>query len=256
MLVFDEEKYARDIYQGSYKTTRYQGMEKAILVRYLNSLGYTKEQILEILVNKEVFDKKYLNKDLIESMCRRLINKALTYEFISHRDTYITNCQIDFIQNISTDGLRRLTFVYTAYYEWAKNIKSLSLTDKKSENPWVIENDVDCFKIARLVHDRMAYKNSMIRKMIDLGIYESKIVNGKYMYRMVFPNNDYHRIAVIISNYDDILKYWEYINDEYKLCEKCNIPMKPNSNVQKYCSKCAKIAKKEQNEESRKRCNN
>ena len=51
MLVFDEKRYAEEIINNKkYSTIKTQGRERSILVRYLKSLGYTVDEIKNVLL--------------------------------------------------------------------------------------------------------------------------------------------------------------------------------------------------------------
>lgn len=250
MLIFDEEAYAKDIYINGYKTVKYQGLEKAVLVRYLNNLGYNKEQILDILISRDVGKNKFINTDIIENMCKKVINKALLYEYIANPVVVINKSQMNYINSVENEKLKVLMFIYTVYYEWAKNIKSLSIKYKKDPNPWVLENDIDCFKLAKLQHDRNSYKNSMINKMIKLNIYESKIINGRCFFRMSFFEESV-KPYFTITRFDNLRDLALYNPETDLICEKCKGIVKRASNSQKYCKKCANEIKIQQTVESR-----
>lgn len=241
MLVFDEKKYAEDIInEKKYNTVKTQGRERCILVRYLTSLGYDIDKIIEVLFNIPMSGGEYLSDRDKNIIFSKIITKANEYDFVTGITVKIYKSEIDIIESIDDDYARNLLFLYLVYYKWASNVRYLQFYSKKNDIMMVLENNNDIWKLAGLSKLRVADRYRLCNFLYNKGLY--KIDNFKshnYIY-IPFSVNE-GEVVIEISNYDNILGELLLYEKpyEYKRCVVCGTVIKKTRSPKKYCTSCA-----------------
>lgn len=254
MLIFDEKEYAKSLLDNnSYNTIKSQGKERCIIVRYLTSLGKSQNEIKKILNSMPMSGGEYLSnkeKDLIFS---RIINKANEYEFITNKEVYIYQSELDIITSLDNENLKGLLFAYLVYYKWAVQIKHLKFYSRKNNIDMVIENNNDIWKLAGISKLRLSDRYMLCNILFNKGLY--KVDNFKahnYIY-LPFVEKD-GKPVMTIKNFNNVigeLLIYEY-PEQYKRCCICNIVFKKTRSPKKYCTSCAKSENIRKTKENRK----
>lgn len=255
MLVFDEKKYAEDIISNNkYNTIKTQGRERCILVRYLTSLGYSIEDIKNVLAKIPMSGGEFLSANEKDIIFSKIIDKANQFEFITDISVTIYKNEIDTILSVEDEYARNLLFVYLVYYKWASQIKHLQFYSRHNDAIMVLENNSDIWKLAGLSKLRVADRYRLCNNLFTLGLY--KIDNFKshnYIYIPFAQNSG--EVAFTIKNYDNILgELFLYSSpNQYKRCCVCGTVIKKTRSPKKYCTSCAykeNIRKTKENKKS------
>lgn len=251
MIVFDEKKYSEDLLkQHEYKTKGSQGIERCVLVRYLNSIGYNYYQIREELGKLPMQGGEYLSTEQKYSLFDKIIGKALKYDFITDIVVNIYKDELKVIDSLENEQMKNVLFSYLVYYKWAIQIDHLMFYSKYNQIPMALANDKDIWKISKVNGLRLADRYLILNKLFELGLY--RIDNLKSHNYVYFPfamiDEDIEEEPIItINDYHNILgEYMLYSNDkEYQRCENCGEIIK-RSNNKKYCASCSKKIQVEQ----------
>ena len=243
MLVFDEGKKAEQLLQKGCSSLKNIGKEKAIICRYLKTLGKTDDEILAEMkkADKKLSIYKYMDEDDIERIYRNIIVKANEFPYIHNIECSIYKSEMDIIMNIKDESLRKLLFVYLVHYKWSCQIqwRTFPLYGKI----WCLDDDLDLFKFAKIGTTRKDRRDKLIRKLFNSGLYESLIIKTKYRYNIPFAVNSGEEV-IRIKNYEDLIGYIDYYLGEKVLCQECGKPIKRNFPNEKYCNCCAEIVKR------------
>lgn len=245
MLVFNERTYGERLCKYGYQTYKNQGRERCILVRYLRNIGKDDNYIIKKLNEMPFVGKEYLNKDDLNIIFQKILDKASQFEYMSDISVLIYKSEMDVVLNVSDENARNLLFVLLVYYKWACFGKHLYFDSKKNGKKWVLENDNDIFKLADLFKFRKNKRYESFRYLVEHNLYVSDIIGSSGMFYLPFVQYD-SEIAFEINNYDDVLGWLYYYLGDYKLCENCGIPIQKTLNKQrKYCQECARNLTKE-----------
>lgn len=255
MLVFDEKEYAIDILNNKkYNTTKTQGRERCILVRYLTYLGYDNDYIKEVLNKIPIAGGEFLSDKDKDLIFEKIIAKANKYDFIFDISVDIYEEELDTIMTIEDLHARHLLFILLVYYKWAVKVNYLQFYSKKNDIIMVIENNNDLWKIAGLSKLRVADRYRLCNLLYNKGFY--RIDNFKahnYIY-LPFVREE-GNIVITINRYNNILgEMLLYENPkEYKRCVVCGTVIKKTRSPKKYCTDCAhkeNIRKTKENKKS------
>lgn len=241
MLVFDEKKYAEDIInEKKYSTIKTQGRERCILVRYLTSLGYSTDDIMNVLFSIPMSGGEYLSERDKNVIFSKIIAKANEYDFITGITVKIYKSEMDIIESIENEYARNLLFVYLVYYKWALNVKYLQFYSKKNNISMVIENNNDIWKIAGLSKLRVADRYRLCNFLYNKNLYMIDNFKSHNFIYIPFCVND-GELAIEITNYNNILGELLLYEkpSEYKRCVVCNTVIKKTRSPKKYCTNCA-----------------
>lgn len=250
MLIFDEKKYAIDLISNGYKTKKNQGRERCVLVRYLNNEGFSKNDIINFLKKMPFNGREFIDEDNMNIIYDKIINKSLDFDFMTDIKVDIYKEEMDTILKLKDRDSQNLLFILMVYYKWAKHSKKISFHSKKNGYDWVLENDVDICKYAKIFNKRTSYRYKIFKELHDSGYYINDFILKKNMFALTFIKEQGEK-AFTISNYDDLTLWIDYYNKKAILCKECSKPVLFTNNSQKYCKECAHLIKIKKTVENR-----
>lgn len=241
MLIFNEKKYALNLIKNnSYNTIKNQGKERCILVRYLNSINKSREEIKKYLSKIPMSGGDYLSENDKNIIYDKIIDKSLQYNFIDEVKICIYKDELNVILSLPDENAQNLLFIYLVYYKWASQISYLQFYSKKNNIMMVVENNSDLWKLAGLNKLRVSDRYRICNYLYNHSLYSvDNFKSHNYIY-LPFARQS-GEIGIEISNYDNILgEFLLYKNpDQYKRCSLCGMVIKKTRSPKKYCDNCA-----------------
>ena len=244
MLILNEEKYAKTIYDGINKD------EKSIMakIRYITRyLLYTEKNSDEIIYESVVNWLKKYHDNFDESCYSNLISdaikKAHKYPFYNIENIKITKSELDIISSL--DDLRAEKVLFVLLCMAKQQCVSNGFT-----NGLVKYSITELCKMARIsvpADDREYILYNIVQKGF-LG-YPKK--NNTQCLIVNFINNDDEEVLALDETDCQELAYvylnWKNDGKGYTRCQKCNKIIKQSkTRPRKYCEECAKEVLTEQ----------
>lgn len=255
MLIFDEKKYAQSLLKNKeFKTYRQKDIERYILIRYLASQDMSFDDIKKQLEKFPLIGCEYLGKKETDIIYNKILEKALAYPLITDIEVNIYKSEMEVINSIEDENIKKLLFILLVYYKWAVNQSYLYFFSKYNDTKMVIVNDKDVWKYAEIMKLRVSERYKLSYYLIKNNLYvEDNFKSNNYFYLPFCV--DEGEIAITINNYDNILGELYYYNDKdnYKRCVECGTVIKKTRSPKKYCNDCSKIKKNEQIKASKNR---
>ena len=249
MIIFDEKKYAEDILRNGYQTKKNQGLERCCLIRYFRYKGLSDQEIIKELDKIPFERRKYLKREEILYIYKRLLNKSSEFNFIYDIEVTITKSDKTFLSELDKD-VSFLAYVYLVYYKWALNIKHLVMTYKGKQ--YVEYNEKDLWKLASLSNKKVIERYNLDNKLLNCGFLDLKIFKSKtFLCINKIGDDDIEQVlnGIKINHLKDAFKVLmakRYQNCFYKQCEVCGRAFVSLSPSGKYCDNCKTIVRLEQ----------
>lgn len=245
MIIWDEYKYGKNIYESSnVKTKKWQLVELKCLIKYLLENKYNPKDIRVALFNCCQEDLKYLPEKYRNNIFNKLIQQCKKSKIIKNKEIIIYNDEMDIIKSIDDLNKEKVLFVLLVYNKWLNNHEWFSMVKR------------DIFKTAKINLNSKVQQNILF-DLLQKGFLKSevrKIAKGSKKNKQQMWNLSYLRqdgdIAFVLSDYDNLIyRYLNYFYEGYFECITCKHIFKKNNNKQKYCYDCAKLAKNLQNKQ-------
>lgn len=235
-----------------------------LLVKLFKEQGKTKSQVRDEL---DDFMYKYYNGFIMadwDSILQKITNKytkPLYREFSNGKNINITYEELNFIKEKQDLEIEKLLFILLV-------LAKSSIGDNENRGLWVNVDSTYIFKLSKFKYDNNGYKTRMEQrelKISDLtlkGLVSPKAVcdsnDIKLLYGNSIKGNGLNFRLDDETSEDIIYHYLRWRGDNnIKECEVCGkLIYQKTNNPKKYCSKCAKIIKNEQNKISYKNLGN
>ena len=257
MLILNEEKYAKSVYDGKNNDVKSTLPKIRYVTRYfLNTLKQTDEEIYKDTI---VWMKKYHN-NFDESYYSNLISDAIKqahkHPFYDIENIKITKSELDIISSLNNLRAEKVLFVLLCM------AKQQSVSHGFT-NGLVKYSITELCKMARIsvpAEDREYILYDIVQKGF-LG-YPKK--NNTQCLIVNFINNDDEVILTLDEIDCQELAYvylnWKNNGKGYTRCQRCNRLIKQSkTKPRKYCEECAKETEKENSRERvrryREKCN-
>lgn len=214
----------------------------SLLAKYHFNLGKTRSQVKsEIDTYLKNNCKKY-NSVTFDDSLEGIVNKASNRnnKMIYVEKIEITNIEMDKIESLPSEPLRRLAFVilYMAKLNKAKYGK---------EEVWLSDKVSYLCKVAR-VYGKFDDKMIKLSKLQDFGYVKATHSVKNFSFKVLFLDdcNDSDIVITVTgeqsSDKQIILHYKKYMGIDVIDCEKCGSLVELKSNRIKYCADCARVA--------------
>lgn len=248
MIIFREDLYGMDILvKKKYRTKKNRGLERCVLVRYMNNNGYSKEEIISSLKKMSHSENPYLSKENREKIFNKIYDKALNYEYIKEKEVTIYKDEINKILEVPDKNARNLLFINLVYYKWGKTINHYKFYSKNLNKVCVKCQDKDILSLSKLDIKSSRQKSLLFNYLIKNGLYKTtSFKNTEYFYIPFAQENG--EVAFVIDNFDDLILWmYSYLEPlKYKKCEECGRWIKKTTGSKKYCASCAKYISNQQ----------
>ena len=232
MIILNEREYAETcLRDGAVGDSIFQTL--GILSKYYYSIGYRQKKITSSLL--QFLENNYFhyreNENYWIDCVRKIASQAGKHPLYEFDGVWITQKELDTIENIDSKLLRRIAFTYLclAKFNILKNPKS---------NGWVNLSDKDVFKLAHInctIEDR----DIKIGTLYDYGyLYISKKIESSGV-QVLFIDADGEGV-LHVSDFRELgYEYLLYCGENYIRCAECGILTKGNKRgTKRYCSKC------------------
>ena len=248
MLVFDEEKKAKELLATGKFSSKNICKEIGVICRYWVNNGVTKDEMIKRAIKLDAFNRNminiayYVGEASLEDMYRGIINNAMEYPYVTGIKCDIYKREVDVINSLKKEDEKRLLFAYLVHFKWSSKIAWRVFPYNKYD--WVIDDELDIFKIAGLGHLRKEKRNKMIKSFYERKLFDFCILKTKYRYTLPWVSYE-GDVAFTIENYDNIEDYLYLCSGKGIICSRCGKPAERLYPHQKYCSKCSAINKRE-----------
>lgn len=233
MIVLNELEYAEQCIKNHYIDKPYPTL--SILAKYYYfHLGHTKKEVIDDLT--EFISTNYVKYQsehrYWDEVIEKLSNKVDKYTLYEIAGVWITEDELNTIQNIKNDTLERIAFTLLCLAKLA-NMKN------EKSNGWVNDSAKDIFSLAR-VSATTVKKYELLGELYNLGLIELPKRNDVLSYRVTFINAD-SKNELFIHDFRELgYEYLKYKGQSFIRCAECGILTRSNKNgTKRYCSKCA-----------------
>lgn len=240
MIVFDEVKYAENIIKyGCNK--KYILVDFKVLAKYfLQHKHYSEELTLEKMLILLREKQSIIPINYLPSKIQASIKYAKSELLRVAEPVAITYTELQKINNLP-EHLRELAFVYLVLMLW-----------NKEDNGFFIDKS-DLKKLLRqnnLTNSKLNIMDGELEKLQYISFID---FCRKEKIKVDIDTKD-NNIAFYVEDFDNMVLYYRRHNGKRIInCSDCGSLVEVRSNRQKYCRKCAKIHKNEQNRLSRKK---
>jgi hypothetical protein len=245
MIIWDEYKYGKEVYDASStKTKKWQTNELRSLVKYLltENKEITTADIrneLEKCCNDEI---KYLTKKQKTNIFNKLILQCLDQnkelKIIKDKTVTIYKSEIEKIKSSNNKYMEQILFIMLVYSKWLElEWFSISKNDLKKESKVTTLNNNVLRNLLFEIFEK-GYAKSEVKK-VDRSESKKEKIKKKQMWKVIFldTNGD---IAFKFNNYDNfVFRYLNYVYGGYFECKECGgmfIQSKKNNKTK--CNKC------------------
>jgi hypothetical protein len=266
-MIFNELKYVEEMLKNGFLQTKYL-LELKLLAKYLNKVeGLTKNKIK---IRLKEFCKENWTK-YNEVKCLSIVQKATNYGINNSNQLFtaekinIYQSELDHIKSLQDIKLERLAFsflvlskvnryrrnFYIKIKEDIQNKKDINKEKKtgikinrelsKINEKYYINSISESLKYAK-VSIKKSIQSDYIKILSDKKLIKLTMVGSIEVLFVEVSNNNIIFSIDLSDNF--IYEYLKYIG-LYKSCEKCNKPISPTNNKNKYCKECAKEVKME-----------
>ncbi|MCD8291184.1 MAG: hypothetical protein LUC91_06755 [Prevotella sp.] len=204
-----------------------------ILAKYYYSIGLKNKKISENL--KEFLEENYPKykhfrktwDDTVESIVR----KAKRYPLYENDGVWITQSELDKIEELKTKTMRRVMFTILC-------LAKLGNLRNDKNNGWVNNDRKEIYTLAR-VNCSVAERNFKIGDLKDLGYLQLAKKNGNLSVRVTFIDNDGKKV-LFISDFRELgYEYLKYCGENFIRCQDCGILVRGNkAGTRKRCNNC------------------
>jgi hypothetical protein len=213
---------------------------RLIIKKYLNE-KLTKEQVFGKIdsfmqeIYKDKYNKSYWKKIITEAI--NTVSKYNSYNLIDIEKVEIYKEELEIIESLNDITLEKLAFTLLVY---AKINKIINPTSDGRIN--ISLNSI--FEEAKVKKDK-----KLLHKLVELKYILTNATCDSTTMKINYMKNrgDVARVVYNLQDGNVITYYLEYkLDEKYKSCEICNNRFKQKSKKpQKYCYKCAKKIKTE-----------
>lgn len=283
-VIVDEKKLAEEILQYK-KSKKGIGKNISLMVKYyyivknITDKQELKEKIFELLKKKyEGFKRGKWEKTVDRSVTLFLKNVKFkkedkvnnerdffpNKEFVKIENVKITNNELQYIKQLDDKNLEKIAFTMLVYAKITNCILREDLN-------WVGQSITNIFKEAK-VNLKGKDKELLLHKLYNTKLKEIEIIdketgeiitedinyismpksNSKNSFKINYAdynNGKEDDIEITIEDFNSVIYYYLiWKGEKWKKCENCKSRwFKPTNNKSKYCAKCAKEIKNEQN---------
>ena len=244
MLILNEEKYAKSIYDGQNKEEKSVISKIGYITRYLLNVENKSDD--EIYKNSVEWMQKYHNnfeESCYSNLISDAIKKAHKYPFYNIENIKITQSELDIISSLENLRAEKILFVLLC-------MAKQQCVANGFINGLVKYSITDLCKMARISvpADEREY---ILYNIIQRGFLGYPKKNNTTCLIVNFMDNDGEAVLYL----DDVdckeLAYvylnWKNNGSGYTRCQKCNRLMKQSkTKPRKYCEDCAKEVQTEQ----------
>jgi hypothetical protein len=257
MLILNEEKYAKDIYDG--KNTEIKSVMPKIryITRYLLNTEHKSDE--ENYKAAVAWMKKYcdnFDESCYSNLISDAIKKAHKYPFYNIETIKITQSELDIISSLDNLRAEKILFVLLCMAK-QQNISNGFI------NGLVKYSMTELCKMARIsvpAEDR----EYILYDIVQRGFLRYPKKNNTQCLIVNFINNDDEAVLTLDETDCQELAYiylnWKNDGKGYTKCQKCHRMIKQSkTKPRKYCEECGKAVEKENSKERvrrfREKCN-
>lgn len=235
-MIFDEEKYAKNVFLGKNKDIKSIVEKINLLVRYnqhvlcKNDSENYLSTVSWLKLHQNIFsESNYSN--LINS----LIKKAPKNPFYKIDNLIITNKEIEFIESQNNLRYEKILFVLLCMAKFQKQVLGF-------DNGLVHYNIIDVFKMAR-VSVKASEREDIFHDFYVNGIIDLPIKNNtKCLFVKFIDDNETDKKFLLNEIDSEELAYFylNYVKKDKKIirCKKCGKLIKKNEKFNNLCESC------------------
>lgn len=245
-IITNEYKIIDDLYNNNtYNIEEYKLIQ--ILIKYLYLNGVTdklqiREKIIETITKADESFMRSNWQDYIDKQLDRFLKNVRCLknipQMIDIKTIPVYEEELDIIKE---SKYKKFLFVLLIYSKVNNQLI-------KNKEWWTIQNVSGLLKESKTKVGNKKYRLDILKELKEQGFIEVYVKNAKVNIKVNFLKND-GSLAFEVTDFDNIIySYLIYQGEKWKLCENCGKAyFKVSSNRSKYCNKCAKIIKNEQN---------
>lgn len=215
-----------------------------ILIKYYLSKGFDKDDIFNILDAYMISNFNGYTPSKWHSLMKGMIkatSKCNNYELLNIEEVIISEEEWNSILALDNKQLEKIAFILLIY-------QKINEQRNPESDGWINQNISDIFKEASVSH-MITGDNTlmMLHELYEVGYISQKKSCDATSLRINYRAEG--KPKIIISNFNNVISYYdEYRNNiKYSECEICSMRIAQKSKKpKKYCNKCAKNVKKEQ----------
>lgn len=245
LIIWDEYKYGKQVYDKGVLTKRWQYKELKCLVKYMLADKRKLREVREKLSSCCKENLKYLKDEYKQQVFNKLINQAKHEEIIHAKEVVIYKSELRIIEGLDDEVLERMLFVLLVYCKWLDNMECFALMR------------ADIFREAKISNPNSNTVRQKLFQLCQTGHLRSELITTrnkrsgsggrkKQMWSLPFLKTE-GDVAFTITNYDNVVnKYRNYKEGGYFECTECGGMFKKTNNRHTVCAQCKKDIEREQ----------
>lgn len=207
--------------------------------------GMDREQIIEKLhrfMNENYVGYKQTKWQSILEQMIKSVSKYESFKLFNVESVYITKSEWDRILELDNEILEKIAYIMLVY-------QKINIIKNPKSNGWINNYISDIFREAKVGYTGDEQKKLLYKLYEQEYILMKNTCDGDSI-KINYFNNESEQF-INIDNFQNVISYYyEYKNNEvWKECECCKkrFKLKTKNSNKKYCNKCAKQIKNEQN---------
>jgi hypothetical protein len=243
MLILNEEKYAKDLYDGNNKDVKSMMAKIRYITRYLvHSALKSDDDVYKEIVEWLKQNHNNFDESSYSNVISDAIKAASKYPFYIIDNIKITRSELDIISSLDNLRAEKILFVLLCM------AKQQSMANGFT-NGLVKYSITDLCKMAR-VSVPADYREYILYEIVQRGLLDYPKKNNTQCLIVNFINTD--EVALELDETDCqelayVYLHWKNDGKGYTRCHRCNRWMKQSrTKPKKYCEECAKVVQTEQ----------
>ena len=234
MIILNEKEYVQEHYLKAHEVDDKPYITLSLLAKYYYFCdGYRKKKIKELLTDylSSYYYARYIaSKYTWDETIDRIASKAGKYELYEFDCVWITETEIQVIDNIEDENMRLVAFSLLCLAKLG-NLRS----DKN--NGWVNNDIKEIFELAG-VKLNAVNRNYMLHDMMKLGLLEFPQKTGNLSSRVTFIDDNAKKV-LSVSDFRALgNEYLFFKGKSYVRCAECGL-LVPKKTATRYCPSCA-----------------
>lgn len=203
-----------------------------MISRYLFNIGYSPCEITQKLEDYIIKVDENASIPKWQQTIDKYVKTADKYSLVEIDGIYITESELNVIDNIHSKPLKRLAFTLLCLAKFYN-------ASNPTNNNWANKSDKEIFKLAN-IQTSTVKQSLMMNDLYSLGIigYSKLVDNVNVCVKFIDDNS---KNVLFISDFRNLgYQYLKHSGDDtFVECESCGLLMRKTSNRLKYCADCA-----------------
>lgn len=245
-FILNEKEYALGLIESG-SMGKSEKISIRIMIKYYRSLGLTKEQAIEDMLEFMRLNLSYFKQHEWETLVKNMANVVYDHEqdLVVVEAIYITKKEWEVIQSVESLTVQKVLYMLLVY-------KKVQNCISKQKNEWFNGSLGEVFKSARVggKDATVQAQGRIIHSLKELGYIDLakslKSLNLKLNYLDLEIDPETDEIEMTLTNFSDpIFEFYKKLGYRVVRCEKCGkmIRLKKKERAsRKYCPPCREIA--------------